>query len=223
MHAELDVMRRDLGGHLRIGASSGPGEHWLPPLLCEFGSAHAGLAIELHVTDARSIVEMVGAGELEIGFVGGRWSRAGLRFDPVHNDDFVLIAAPTHRLAKKRNLLLDELAGADFVLHEPGTGLRATLEQELSERGLTFQHFNVLAELGNQESVKSAVIDGWGISCVWRGAVESELELGRLSILDVSDFTPDNNFYAVRPASRQLSRRAQTLMDFVIEALEEPI
>lgn len=219
LHADLESMRTDLGGHLRIGASSGPGEHWLPPLLCEFGAEHEDLTLELHVTDARSIVEMVAASELELGFVGGRWARTGLRFDPVHHDEFVLIVAPGHPLASRRGLTMRDLVGADLVLQEPGTGLRATFENELEERGLSFTDFNVLGEFGTQESAKAAVIGGHGMSCVWRGAVESELELGRLVTLDVDDFTPDNNFYAVRRATRQLTRRSEALLDFLAENL----
>ncbi len=221
MFAELEGLARQLGGHLRVGASPGPGEHWLPPLLCDFRRANPHLQVELHVTDARSIVELVFNSDLELGFVGGRWSRAGLRFDPVASDEFVLIAAADHPLAIAEGLLLRELEGAELVLQEPGTGLRTTFEQELADRALTLSHFSILAELGNQESVKAAVMAGNGIGCVWRGSIAAELALGRLAVLDVADFQPDSNFYAVRRRNRQLTLRAQSLLEYLEQEIDD--
>lgn len=220
LYADLEQMQRRLGGHLRLGASPGPGEHWLPPLLCAFREQFPDLSVELHVADARSIVEQVFNNETELGFVGGRWTRAGLQFDPIYHDDFVLIAAPDHRLVGRRLLELGDLAGIDFVAQEPGTGLRVTLEQALADRDLSLQHFNILAELGNQESVKSAVRAGYGIGCVWRGSVQAEIETGSVVVLPVADFQADSSFYIVRRSHRRLSRRATALLEFLQQAAE---
>lgn len=221
MYADLEQVSRKVGGHMRVGSSPGPGEHWLPPLLMRFRDEFPDLHIELHVADARSIVEQVFDHELELGFVGGRWTRPGLDFEPIWNDEFVLVAAPAHELVGREGLRLKDLAGADFVTHEPGTGLRMTLEQELGDRGLSLDHFNVLAELGNQESVKSAVAAGYGVGCVWRQSVEAEVELGRLCVLDVAGFHPESQYWAVRRSSRRLSRRGQVLLAFLQRERDE--
>lgn len=218
MQADLEQMARGIRGHLRVGASPGPGEHWLPPLLCAFREENPDLHIELHVSDARSIVDQVFEGELELGCVGGRWTRAGLRFEPVWRDEFVLVASPAHPLAARGTLRLGDLAGIPFIAQEPGTGLRMTFEQELADRGLTLGYFDVLAELGNQESVKSAVAAGWGVGCVWKRSIAAELALGTLEVLDVEGFHPDSDYYLVRRASRRLSRRSTALLDYLLLA-----
>lgn len=215
MQADLEQMARGIGGHLRVGASPGPGEHWLPPLLCAFREEYPDLHLELHVGDARSIVQQVFDGELELGCVGGRWTRAGLRFEPVWRDEFVLVASPAHPLAQRGPMQMADLAGIPFIAQEPGTGLRTTFEQELADRGLTLGYFEVLAELGNQESVKSAVAAGWGVGCVWKHSIAAELALGTLEVLEVEGFHPDSEYYLVTRASRRLSRRSQALRDYL--------
>lgn len=217
MFAEMEQLQRRIGGHLRIGASPGPGDHWLPPLLCEFRESAPGLSIELHVADAKTIVEQVFDGDLEMGCVGGSWTRAGLDFIPVYQDQLALIAPPTHPLCKRKKLTIADLQGVEFVLQEPGAGMRMTLEQELSDRGLSLEFFQVIAELGNQESVKSAVAAGHGLGFVWRGAIEAEITSGMLTQLDVSDFHPDSNYYIVRRSHRRLSRRTIALLEFLVE------
>jgi DNA-binding transcriptional LysR family regulator len=215
LYSDLERMSRRVGGHLRVGSSSGPGEHWLPPLLLEFREQYPDLHIELHIADARSIVEQVFANDIELGFVGGSWSRSGLQFDLLFRDQLVFIAAPHHPFAARGDVTLADLAGVDMVAHEPGTGLRATLEQELAAGDLSLSHFNILAELGNQESVKSAVRAGNGVGVVWRGSAEAELQLGSLVVVPVTDFHPDSGFYVVRRAHRRLSRRSRALLDFL--------
>ena len=220
MYADLEQLSRRIGGHLRVGASHGPGEHWLPPLLLAFREEFPDLHIELHLADARSIVEQVFDNEIEVGFVGGKWARAGLEFEPIYRDELVLIAPPDHALVRAKQVTLRSLEGVDFVAQEPGTGLRLTLEQELGDHGLGLDNFNVLAELGNQESVTSAVIAGYGIGCVWRASVEAQIETGRVAALTVDDFDPDSGFYLVRRTNRRLSRRARALIDHIRRAGE---
>src|SRR5262249_52827596 len=164
---------------------------------------------------ARSVVESVFDGQFELGFVGGRWSRSGLRFDSVYSDAVVLVAPPDHPLTTADMLTLADLAGVPFIVQEPGAGLRGTLERELEARGIRLRdHVQVVAELGNQESVKSAVAAGFGIGCVWRASAGSDLAAGVLRELAVTDFVPDATYHVVRRTHHQLTRRSQALLDY---------
>ncbi|MBC7645010.1 MAG: LysR family transcriptional regulator [Thermoleophilia bacterium] len=221
MYSDLEQMSRRLGGHMRVGSSPGPGEHWLPPLLCAFREQYPDLQIELHIADARSIVEQVFDNSIELGFVGGGWTRAGLQFEAMAHDEFVMIASPKHPFAGVSEVRMRDLAGLDFIAHEPGTGLRAALEQALGDRGYQLSHFKVLAELGNQESVKSAVAAGYGIGVVWRGSVEAELAVGTLVSLDVVGFELGSDFQVVRRAHRRLSRRSAALIEHLRRARDD--
>jgi DNA-binding transcriptional LysR family regulator len=184
----------------------------LPPLLCTFAEQHEQVSVELHVADARSIVEAVFANEIELGFVGGRWSRAGLDFDPLTVDELVFIAATGHPLAKRKRLKLADLAAVNFIAQEPGSGQRMSLEHELQERGFSIRDLKLVADLGNQESVKAAVLAGHGVGCVWRGSVQAELALGSLHVLEVADFAPDNAYYAVHRTHRRLTRVCESFL-----------
>lgn len=215
LYADLEQMNVTVGGHLRIGATPGLGEHWLPPLLHGFHAVYPDVHLELKLSGSASIVDEVFAHELELGFVGGTWARAGLQFDAVWSDEFVLVVAPTHPLAARVGLSFDDVRGEAFVAQSPGANLRATFETELAQRGLTLNHFDVQAELGNQESVKSAVASGWGIGCVWKESIATQLAVGSLVVLDVEGFAPESSWYVVHRTNRRLSRRGQALLDFI--------
>src|SRR5919108_4044464 len=68
-----DVAAADQGrltGTLQIGASTGPGAHLVPLLLCEFQRAHPALRIALSISDTQAVIDRVAARGLELGVVG---------------------------------------------------------------------------------------------------------------------------------------------------------
>ena len=82
----LDELEAEAGGDLRgtlaIGASTGPGAHLVPILLCEFQRLHPGLHVSLTVSDTQAVTERVAARDLEVGIVGARGRNRSLVFDP---------------------------------------------------------------------------------------------------------------------------------------------
>ncbi len=56
-----------LAGTLTLGASTGPGAHLVPLLLCEFQRRHEDLAIALSISDTYAVIERVADRELELG------------------------------------------------------------------------------------------------------------------------------------------------------------
>src|SRR5829696_2774958 len=56
-----------LRGRLAIGASTGPGAHLVPLLLCEFARGHPDLRVSLTIADTQAVIEQVAERELEVG------------------------------------------------------------------------------------------------------------------------------------------------------------
>ena len=64
-----DVAASDKGrltGTLDMGASTGPGAHLVPLLLCEFQRSHPELHVALSVSDTQFVIERVAGRELEL-------------------------------------------------------------------------------------------------------------------------------------------------------------
>jgi DNA-binding transcriptional LysR family regulator len=171
--------------------------------------------LELHVADARSVLEQIVSHELELGVVDGEWSASGLAFEPVWTDRFVLVAGSTGPYADAEASTLQARGAVPFLAPEPGTGDRTTLERELRRRSVDLAEFADVVDLGSQASVAAAVAAGWGIGGVWADSVRAELGSGQLRVLDVPGGELDSDYLAVRRASRRLSRRGQALLQFL--------
>ena len=170
----------ELTGELRIGASTGPAAVVVPLLLCEFQRTHPGVKIALTVSDTQSIVERVAARELELGIVGAARRHRAVRFEPFFEDEVILACPPGHAFAG-RTVTLDELREESLIVMQEGAGVRQIVEDELRALGTRLRDLDVRLELGLQESVRSAVQAGYGVTFISRTAVEPELAAGTLS------------------------------------------
>lgn len=207
-----------LQGRLEIGASTGPGASVVTLLLCEFQRQNPGLTVALSVLDTQRVVDLVARRELELGVVGAARRQRAVSFEPFFHDEVVLVCPPDHRFAG-RTLTVEELRSEPLILMQEGAGVRAVIEQELRRAGARLRDFDVHLELGLQESVKSAVLAGYGVTFISRAAVEAEVAAGRLAVARVKGLDASRQISLVRAVGRRPSRAAQAFLAFARERL----
>jgi DNA-binding transcriptional LysR family regulator len=215
---ELGEPEGPLRGTLEIGASTGPAAIVLPLLLCEFQRANAEVRVELSVSDTQSVVELVADRRLELGIVGAARRHRSVAFEPFFRDEVILVCPPAHPFAG-RSVELDELAKGPLILMQQGAGVRQMLEDELRKGGRRLRDLEVPLELGLQESVRSAVQAGYGVSFISRRAVEPDLAAGTLAEARVRGLDLAREIWIARAAGRAGSAAAQAFVAFAREEL----
>lgn len=212
------VEEGELSGRLEIGSSTGPGERVVPLLLCEFQSRSPQVSVSLAIFDTQTVIEHVAERELELGIVGAARKHRGVVFEPFFRDEVVLACPPGHRFAG-RTISLDELRTEPLIVMQEGAGVRQVVEDELRRHGVRMRDLNVQLELGLQESVRSAVMGGYGITFVSRAAIEAELAANQLASGRVEGVDPVREISLVRASGRSLSRVAESFLTFARERL----
>ena len=208
----------ELEGTFEIGASTGPGGVVLSQLLCQFALEHPQLHVTLLVFDTQSVVERVADRTLELGVVGAAPRHRGVDYEAFFRDTVVLACPPGHRFAG-RNVKLDELRGETLIVMQDGAGVRQMIEDELQRAGTRLRDLHVRLELGLQESVKTAVQNGFGLTFISRMSVESELALGVLAAIRVEGLEPARDVLLVRAAGRPETRAAHAFLEFARESV----
>ena len=218
LEADLERAMGEVGEHitgrLQLGSSTGPGEVLLPRLLGQFRHAHPDVTVSLVVHDTQTICDRVLDGELELGIVGAARPQRGLEYAPFLRDELVVIAPPDHALAVRASIGLDELARLPLLMQQRGSGVRAVLEEGLRAAGIRPQDLEVAMELGLQQSVKAAVLDGLGVTVISRLTVAPELADGRLVALTIDGHELARDFSVVRPAGRTPTRLTTAFLEF---------
>jgi DNA-binding transcriptional LysR family regulator len=206
----------ELQGTLAIGASTGPGAHLVPLLLCEFQRAHPELHVALSIWDTQTVSEKVAQRELELGVVGALRRNRSLEFEPLVRDEIVLAVPPGHRAAAG-TVSVDELREETVIAMQEGAGVRQVVDEELRRAGLRVRELEPRLELGLQESVKSAVAAGFGVTFISRTAIEGELAAGTLAMARVEGLDPSRQIYVVRAKGRPPTRAAAAFLEFARE------
>jgi DNA-binding transcriptional LysR family regulator len=207
-----------IAGRFELGASTGPGGSVVPVLLAEFAAANAEVSVALTVADTNRIVELVADRAIELGIVGFAHRHRSVTFEPLFRDEVVLACPPGHRFAG-RSITLDELRGETLMLMQEGAGVREAIEDELRRAGARLRDFDVRLELGLQESVRTAVEAGFGVTFISRSAIEAGLAAGTLTEARVEGLEPSREIFLVRASGRPSTRVAEAFLDHARERL----
>jgi DNA-binding transcriptional LysR family regulator len=206
----------ELRGELAIGAATGPGATVVPLLLAEFQRQNPAVRVELTISDTQAVVEAVARRELELGIVGATPRHRSVAYEPFFRDEVVLVCPPQHPFAGK-TIKIEDLGDGSLIVMQEGAGVRQVIEEELRKLGTRLKDLHVRLELGLQESVKSAVEAGYGVTFISRTAVESELAAGTLATARVRGLEPTRQISLVRAGGRVGTRLARGFVDFARE------
>ena len=208
----VEEMRGIKRGTLRLGASTTVGIYLLPAALGAFKKLHPGLVISLEIGARERVQEQVLRGELDLAVVGPALKDPELAIVPFLTDELVVVAPAGHVLAGKKRLDLKALAGQPFVMREPASGSRLSLEKVARKAGAKL---SVAMELGSNGAIKHAVESGLGLAVISRYACALEFASGRLVELDVRGFPIRRDWHIVYLRRRKLPASVQAFIQFL--------
>lgn len=216
---EVADLSEHLSGPLVLGSSTGPGELLLPHLLGGFKRENPEVEVSLVVQDTQTVCDRVLDDEIELGVVGAARPHRGLVFEPFVRDELVVICPPDHPLAGRSRIALSDLAAQPLILQQRGSGVRAVLEAAFRAAGIRMRDLDVILEIGLQQSVRVAVLDGLGITVISRLAVERDIAEGRLAAVEVAGAVLARDFSLVRHVGRTPTRVSEGFVAFAREHL----
>lgn len=201
--AELDAgitaLRSDRRGHLDVAASLTIAEHLLPGWLVAVRAQQAQLGqvpteVTMTATNTARVVELVAAGEVDLGFVEGPDAPAGLRRRLVGTDELLVVVGREHPWAhRKKPVPAATLATTPLVVREAGSGTRTVLEKALRAYTLS----PPALELSSTAAVRAAVAAGAGPAALGAHAVRDDLATGRLVRVAVDGVDLTRRLHAV--------------------------
>lgn len=212
---DLDEMRHEVSGTLRIGAGTIPGEFLLPVMLSEFRERYPAASAVVTVGPSLIILDRVRSGDLELGFTGTPPETPDLSAFAVDGDEIVLIVPPDHPFARRKSVDLEELRGECFVLREDTSGTQQRLEALLDERSFDIRACRVSLTLGSSQAVVSAVEAGLGIAFVSNLAAARSEALARVNVVPLEGLRLQRKFYCVYRQDRLSSRLEREFLNFV--------
>ena len=167
---------RDLRGTLRLSGGMTVCLYVFPPLLKHLRRVHPRLDVRLTVATAGQSVQQIRDGRVDAGLLTLPVEGADLVTVPVMREELLLVATPTHALARKRRVAPKDLAGQPFVLFEQGSATRRVIDRFFAAEHL---EPTIVMDTENVEIIKAMVKTGLGIGIVPYLAVAREVKAGQ--------------------------------------------
>lgn len=201
-------------GTLRVGASSTAGIYVLPQILGAFKRRHPRLDVVLDISNWQIVRERLLQRQIDLAVVGEPSRQPEIEVEPFLRNELVVIAPPGHALVGQPKIPLGELMHEPFIIREPGSGTRLTLERLTVSAGITPK---IVMELGSNGAIKQAVTAGMGLAVLSREAIQLEIQAGKLRVLDVEGFPIERQWNIVRLRDRRLSIAGSAFQQFLKE------
>jgi DNA-binding transcriptional LysR family regulator len=176
---ELRDLRR---GRVLIGANEAA-VHTLLPLMARFRERVPDIAVDVRRVPARQIAVEVQQGSLDFGALTFRPSEAGLLEVAVGSDELVLLLPPTHALATRKQVTMEEVAAEPIVAHNDPSPARERVLRLFEERHVAL---NMVIALPSLDGIKRAVELKLGVALLPRRCAITEIANGRLVAVPVS-------------------------------------
>jgi len=179
---ELRDMRR---GRVLIGANEAA-VHTLLPLISRFRQRYPDITIDVRRVPARQIAVEVQQGSLDFGALTFHPTEEGLLEVPVGTDELVLLVPPTHRLASRRQVSMDDIGLEPVVAHNDPSPARERVLRLFEEHHVPL---HMVISLPSLDGIKRAVEMKLGVALLPRRCAITEIASGQLVAVLVKDLS----------------------------------
>lgn len=201
-------------GHVSIGVNESS-IHALLPALDRFRKEHPGILIRVHRVFSRDVPREVLNHHLDVGVISYIPEASELAATEFHRDALTLVVWPGHRLARRREVDIDELTDESFVAHIVESPHRQSVVQLFARHRVPL-HTDI--EMPTIESIKLFVEMKKGIAIVPKMCVEREIRRGDLREVRLRQMRIDRRLYLVYRRDRALKAAAEELIKIIQNA-----
>jgi DNA-binding transcriptional LysR family regulator len=209
---ELAGLIQGRKGQVRLGTVS-TAKYFTPQLIAAFRATNPGIEIRLLVGNRAETIERLRHRELDLAIMGRPPRDIPLDAMVMGDHPLVFIAPPGHPLTREQAISKERMAQETFLLREPGSGTRTSLELYFAEIPDKLDTLGL--EMGSNESIKQAVMAGLGIAMISAHTIAQEVRQQWLRILDVQGMPIVRQWFCITLAGRAPSAATLALRDFL--------
>jgi len=213
----LNKMKGLAGGQLRIAAISSA-NYFAPKLLGVFHQRFPDVGVSMDVTRQQSVLNQVADNEVDMAIMGQPPEEMKVDAIPFMDNPLVIIAPPDHRLAKMKSVALRQMEKETFLTREPGSGTRGAMHRFFKQHKVKL---TTGMEMGSLEGIKQSVQAGLGLGLVPKGAIEIELQLKKLVVLNIKGMPIKRHWHVVLHQGKRLSAAADAFRSLLVDEADE--
>jgi DNA-binding transcriptional LysR family regulator len=199
-------------GQIKILSSESFGDYYLPRIIITFSKAYPLVRVSMNILPTEQVVKKTASLNCDLGFISYSVEHKKLSVKEVLEDKLVIITAPDHPLAHKKNLKPKDLEGQNFIMHEKGSAPRRAIEELIRKNKISI---GIPLELSSNRAIKRAVEERAGIALISMKVANEEISANRLKAVNLADPSMTRKFFLIHHKDKYISESLRLMMDMV--------
>ena len=175
---KVRTLHQEVVGRVRVASIYSVGLHHMNRYLQEFLSRYPKANVRLEYLHPHRVYQAIENDKADLGLVSYPRSSRTLEAIAWRTEPMVLVCAPGHRLADRRSIPLEALAGENLVGFDPDLTIRHEIDRVLHQHDVDFR---VVMEFDNVETIKRAIEIDAGVALLPHPTVLAEVAAGTLA------------------------------------------
>ena len=201
----MELMKKEVHGHLVIGCNTAPGKYVLPILLSKFNEVYPLVHFTCTVLPQDQTLTKLAEGDIHFAFTNiGDMSQGTTEIQLYLQEPLVLIVPNGHVWTELDDIEPEKLYEERFIMREPGSGTYSNVKRGLAELGIDIAKLDIFMEMGTSEAIALAVQQGLGIGFISQMIVK-KICRENVNVVKIRDLEILQNIYfgrqTVRPAT----------------------
>ena len=161
---EMNLLRNEHTGELRLGASTTIAQYVLPPLLARFIEKFPQVSLSLFSGNSSEVEKALQEHRIDLALVEGNTRQPNLKYTPFLQDELVAIVHTHSKWMDYDEITLDELKEVPLVLRERGSGTLDVLITALHKHNIKLSDLTIRMHLGSTERLNYfwKIVSAWG-------------------------------------------------------------
>ncbi len=196
--SQVLALNGDTHGVIRLSTECYTCYHWLPPVLASFHTRFPKVEVCIDMQATHHPAEELLAGNLDVAVMNCPPEHKNLHLSPLCEDELLVVMSPKHRLAARRRIQPQDLAGETLLIYPPreeSTLLLKVLEPAGVAPGR-------IMEIPLTEAIVEMVAAGAGIAFMACWSVSPHLESKKIVGRRLGDLGFRRHWYAVTLRNR---------------------
>jgi DNA-binding transcriptional LysR family regulator len=177
-------------GNLTVGGSQTIGTYLMPRLLALFVQNYPQIDLKVQVNSTRFIAKQIVNRQIDLAVVGGEIPqelKQSLQMEHFVEDELNLIVSNSHPFAKRKKIKKEDLYHLNFITLHSNSTIRKFVDNTLQQNGIETNQLTIMMQLNSIEAIKTAVSLGLGAAFVSSSAIEKEVKLKTIEILEIEN------------------------------------
>ena len=204
--AELRDVKK---GRVLIGANEGA-VHAVLPLIDAFHREYPGILVDVRRVAARQTSQEVLLRTLDFGVLTFAPPEKELQSVVLGSDELVLLVPPSHPLAGRGDITMEEMGRQTIIAHNDPSPAR---EQVLRLYEQRHAPLNICMSLPSLDGIKRAVEMGLGVALLPRRCAQEEIARGQLMAVHVPELRSPRELRFVYRRDGDLSHAAKAFLE----------